>query len=224
MASFRLNIATVGGCPAAEEIGQLLADYGLPEEEDYGVLSCTVSQQAVFGTVVRRLRQAIQRLDAKAREITAAAVEKVQVYPFAVHPAAERLEVYAGAAAAIEQMGEFLGSCLALPTVVEPIEVDIPSALDRLAGMTRHFQLRSVRVSEYAHNSYMSGPYSPKFLDTEHGRDFLQEYAEFVTSANVRFAAAAGRVNVKLAPKACFSFSCHEEDRPETLSLLRKLA
>ena len=117
----------------------------------------------------------------------------------------------------------FFSSCLALPTIVEPIELDIPSALTKLSAATERFQLRAIRISDYAHNSYMSGPYAPKFLDTEHGRDFLNEYADYVQSATVRFQAPSGRVNVNLTPKACFSFSCNEDDQTFAQLTLRKL-
>ncbi len=223
MATFKLNIAIVRGCPPPDELDKALADYALPADDEFGVLNHSATPQAVFGTVVRKVQQAVQRLDAENREVTAAAVEKVQVYPFGIHPNSEVLEVYAGSATALEQMGVFLGSCLALPTVVEPIEIDVAAALDKLAEQTERFQLRSVRVTDYAHNSYMSGTYAPKFLDTAHGREFLEEYAQFVSAASARFKTPAGRANVSITPKACFSFSCNEDDRPLVQSILRKL-
>ena len=223
MATYRLNIARIRNCPPPDTLDEALEAFALPEDEEFGVLNHSATKQAVFGSVVRKVQQAVQRLDVKAREVTAAAIEKVQVYPFAAYPPAELLEVYAGSSGAIDQMATFFSRCLALPTLVEPIELDIPSAVDRLARRTERFQLRSVRVSEYAHDSYMSGLYAPKFLDSGHGRDFLTEYAEFVTAASVRFAAQTGRANVKLSARACFSFSCQEEDRPMVLSILRRL-
>jgi hypothetical protein len=223
MASYRLNIARVRGCPAPAELAAALEEFSLPEGEEFGILNHSATDRAVFGTVVRTVQQAVQRLDAEAREVTAAAVEKVQVYPFGIHPAAETLELYAGSFSGIEQMGTFLAGCLGLSTVVEGIELDIASAVDRLLEWTERFQLRSIRVAEYAHNSYMSGPYAPKFLDSESGREFLAEYAEFVTSASVRFSMQMGRANVKLNGKACFGFSCHEDDRPAVQALLRRL-
>ena len=223
MASYRLNIARIRGCPPPAELAEALEAYSLPEEDEFGVLNHSATPQAAFGTVVRKVQQAVQRLDVKAREVTAEAVEKVQVYPFGAFPGSERLEIYAGALSSIEQMGVFFGSCLALPTVVDSIEIDIASALDKLADRTERFQLRSVRIKDYAHNSYMSGPYAPKFLDSQHGRDFLEEFAEFVTAASVRFAVPGGRANVKLGGAACFGFSCGEDDRPAVQAILRKL-
>ena len=51
----------------------------------------------------------------------------------------------------------------------------------------------------------MSGAYAPKFLDSEHGKDFLRQHAECITSATVRFSGQAGRINATPTPKACFS-------------------
>lgn len=223
MATYKLNIARIQGCPPPAELDKALDAYGLPEDDEFGVLNHSATPQSVFGTIVRKVQQAVQRLDREAREVTAEPVEKVQVYPFGIHPKAGTLEVYAGSAAAIEQLGVFLGGSLALPTVVEAIELDLPAALDKLAQITEKFQLKSVRVSDYAHNSYMSGVYAPKFLDSEHGKEFLEEYAQFLSAASVRFATPMGRTNVHLCPTACFSYSCHEEDRPPVQSILRKL-
>ena len=96
--------------------------------------------------------------------------------------------------------------------------------MQKLSKETQRFQLRAARISEYAHNSFMSGPYAPKFLDTQHGLDFMEGYADYITSASVRFAGQNGRINVTLSPKACFSYSCHEDDQTVAQTLLRKLA
>jgi len=210
MATFKLNIARIRGCPPPAEVAEALDEFGLPETEEFGVLNHSAAGEAVWATIIRKTTQAVQTLDEAARDVTSAVVEKVTVYPFAVKPSTEVLEVYAGSAAAIEQ-------------VVDAIELDIPSAIEKLARNTEKFQLRSIRVSEYAHNSFMSGPYAPKFLDSQHGVDFLDEYAEFVAAASVRFAGPTGRINVKLSPKACFSYSCNEDDQPTVQSILRKL-
>ncbi|MGC9453310.1 MAG: hypothetical protein ACP5HU_00450 [Phycisphaerae bacterium] len=223
MASYRLNVARIQGCPAPKDVDQAMADFALPETEEFGVLNHSATSAAAFGTMVRKTQQSVQTLDEEAGEVTASSVERVQVYPFAVRPEAEILEVYAGSASAIEQLATFFSSCLALPTVVETIELDVLSAIEKLSKSTQRFQLRSARVSDYAHNSYMAGAYAPKFLDSQHGVNFLEEYADFVSTAQVRFAGPSGRVNVHLSPKACFRYSCHEDDQATVQSILRKL-
>jgi hypothetical protein len=223
MASFKLNIARIQGCPPPAELAKLLEKFGLPDSEEFGVLNYSATAENVFGTIVRKTNQAVQRLDAESKEVTAQSVEKVTLYPFGVSPSTERLELYAGSAAGIEQAGAFFASCLALATVVEPIDLDIPAAIGKLMKSATKFQLKALRISDYSHNSYMTGAYAPKFLDSQHGQEFMEEYAEQMVSASVKFAAPTGRANVTLTPKACFGFSCNEDDQPAVQSILRKL-
>ena len=223
MASYKMNIARIKGCPGPKRVGELMTKFGLPATEEYGVLTHQATDATLFATIVRKTQQTVQRLSAETNELTSDVVERVTVYPFGVKPDTEQLEVYAGSAAAIEQVGAFLSNCLALPVVVEAIEIDVADALDKLAKHTKNLQLRSIRVSEYAHNSFMIGPYTPKFLDSEHGKEFMEQYADFITTASVRFAGSKGKVTASLSTKACFGFSCHEDDVSVVKSILRKL-
>ncbi len=223
MATFKLNIARIRGCTPPNELNKAMKEFGLPDDEAFGVLNHSATDSTVFATIARRTQTAVQKLDTDSGEVLTAPVEKVTVYPFAVKPSAEVLEIYAGSVSAIEQIGLFFSSALGVPAVVEAIDLDIPSAIEKLAKETGKFQLKSVRVNDYAHNSYMSGPYVPKFLDTVHGLEFMEEYAELITAASVRFQGPSGRVNVRLTPKACFSFSCNEDDQPTVQTVLRKL-
>jgi hypothetical protein len=221
--AFKLTIARIRGCPVAHDVDTLLEAYGLPEKDEFGVLNHSATAETVFGTIVRKFQQAVPGLDREAREITAVSVERVQVYPFGLNPKAETLEVYAGSSAAVGQVAAFLGGCLALPVVVELIPVDLVAAMEKLSHDTERYQLRSVRIRDYSHNSYMAWDYGPKFLDSEHGREFLEQYGTHLASADVRFAMRTGRANVRLNPTASFSYSCHEDDRPDVQSVLRKL-
>jgi hypothetical protein len=223
MASFKLNIAHVTGCPPPKTLADALEEFGLPESEEFGVLQHSATSEAVFGTIIRRTQQAVQKIDAENKEVTSSPVEKVTLYPFGVKPSTGVLEVYAGSAAGIEQVGNFFAGCLALPTVVEAIELDIPSAIEKLTKTAQRFQLRGLRVNEYAHNSYMLGVYAPKFLDSAHGMEFMEKYSQFIANAQVRFQGPSGKVNVTLTPKASFAFSCNEDDQPTVQSVLRKL-
>lgn len=223
MASFRLNFARIRGCCPPGQLVEAMLEFGLPETEEFGVMDAGSNGPAAYGTVLRKTQQAVQRLDPDSRQVVTQAVEKVALLPFAVRPDTEILEIYAGPASSIEQFGVFFGSCLALPTLVEPIEVDVPAAIDKIMNNTERPQLKSVRVKEYAHNSFMSGPYAPKFLDTQHGKDFLEEYAEFASQARLRFKAPSGFASVNITPKASFSYSCSEDDQPVVQTILRKL-
>lgn len=222
MASYKLNIARIRGCPLPKQLAELMEQFGLPEGDEYGVLEVKAAGDALAATLIRRTQQVVQKLDPQTKTITAAPVERVTTYPFTVFPAKETLEIYAGSASTIDILAAFFSSCLAQPTVIEPIEVDIPSAVEKLTESKR-FQIKSVRVSDFAHDSYMIGPYSPKFMDNEHGKNFLYENEAGLVTASVRFQGPKGRVTVGLSKTACFSYSCNEEDRPQIRTLLRGL-
>ncbi len=224
MSSFKLNLAMIDGCGDPQQLATAIENYGLPENDEFGVLHCSAGEQAVYATVIRKTNQNIQKLDDETSEVLTTAVEKVTVYPIGIFPKRGVLEIYEGSAGGIDQVAAFLASGLALSTVVTRIELDIPAAIEKLRANTQRFQLRSIRVADYAHNSYMCGPYSPKFLDSEHGIDFLSEYADFVTAANVSFQGPQGRVTVALTPQACFRYSLsNEDDKPAVQAILRKL-
>ena len=223
MASFKLNIARVRQCPAPEALGAAMEEFGLPDGEPFGVLNHSQTSAACFATIARRTQQTVQTLDAESQEVTSAMVEKVTIYPIAIFPRLGTLEIYAGTASGIEQIAGFLGSSLALPTIVDPVEMDIPSAIDKLGGMCERFRLEGVCVRDYAHNSYMAGPYAPKFLDGQHGMDFLNEHVDDVVSARVAFFSQTGKVSVTLSPNASFGFACNEDDETDVQTILRKL-
>jgi hypothetical protein len=54
--------------------------------------------------------------------------------------------------------------------------------------------------------------------------DFMQEYADFLKTATVRFQGPTGRATVHLTPQACFRYSIgNEDDKPHIQATLRKL-
>lgn len=223
MATYKLNIGRIRGCPPARKVQELMERFGLPESEEYGVLDAAANDDSLAGRIVRRVNQTVQHLDYQARQVVSAPIEKVTCYPFSIVPRKERLEVYAGAAGSLKELAAFLTSALGLSVVIDPVELDVLSCIEKLAKSTQRFQLRSVRVSDFSHNSYMIGPYAPRFADSDHGKDFLQEYAEAVTAASVKFQLQHGRSTATLAPTACFSYSCHEDDTTAAKAVLRGL-
>jgi hypothetical protein len=223
LATYKINIATCRGLDKPAAIVQAMEEYGLADKQEMGVLHASVAGNAAFGTLVRRTNLTVQRLDAKTRQVVSDQVEKVSLIPFGAFPQAEQLEVYAGTAATIKEVEAFFGGALTMAVAVDPIELDVISSVQKLMKTVQKFQLRAVRVSDYAASSYMIGPYAPKFMDTEHGLKFLEQYTEAVKTVQVRFAAPAGRATATLTPNASFSFSCHEDDQPHVQDILRKL-
>lgn len=224
MATYKINIATCRGLDKPAAIVKAMEEYGLADKQEMGVLHASTAGPAAFGTLVRRTNLAVQRLDNKTRQVVSDQVEKVTLIPFGAFPEAEQIEVYAGSAATIKEVEAFLAGALTMAVVVDVIELDVIAAVQKMMKTAQKFQLRAVRVTDYAASSYMMGPYAPKFMDTEHGLKFLDEYAEGIKTVQVRFAAPAGRATATLTPNACFSFSCHEDDQPHVQEVLRKLA
>jgi len=222
MASYKLNLARVRGLPPTDDILKALNEFGVPDDDEFGVLKASGTSTATMGVIIRRSRQAVQQLDNETHELTSAGVDKVTAFPVTFWPEKELMEIYAGSATSIEQIGLFLSGSLAFSTVTEGLEVDVPSAIETLSEQKK-FQLVSVRVSDFAHNSFMIGPYVPKFQDSQHGMDFIEKYLAGVTSATMKFAGPTGRVNVTITPNACFRYSCHEDDQAHVQSLLRGL-
>lgn len=223
MASFKINFASCRGLPAPKALVAALEEFGFAEGEEIGVLHCSAASGAAFGTLVRRTNVAVQKVDEKTREVLTQKIEKATLIPFGAFAEQERLEVYAGSATAIEEVGAFFASGLSLPVSLDALEIDLESAVEKLIKKTQRFQLRSARVSDYAANSYMIGPYGPKFMDTEHGQAFLAEHAAALKSVQVRFATPAGRAGATLTPNACFGYSCDEDDQPVVQQVLREL-
>ena len=224
MASFKMNFARIDNCPPPKTLAGALEEYGMPEDEEWAVLNQSATDQVVFATLVRKTEQAIQRLDPETADVATTTVEKVTVFPIEIFPGRGIVEIYDAPASGVDQVAIFLAGGLALPTVMTGIDLDIVSAIGKLREGTEKFQLKSIRISEYAHDSYTCGPYAPKFLDSEHGVDFMQQYADFVISAGVRFQTFGARATVTLAPKANFRYSLtNEDDKPAVQSILRKL-
>ena len=44
MASFRLNIARIRGCPAPQDVAEAMESYGLPDGEEYAVLGVSATE------------------------------------------------------------------------------------------------------------------------------------------------------------------------------------
>jgi len=224
MASYRITFGYIRQSPDAATLGAALAAYGLPDDDEFGVLNANVDRQAAWATLVQTTVQDVTRLDRQAGELVGETIEKAKAIPMKIIPGENRLEVYAGPASIIETVQVFFAGGAALPVVIEPITIDIPGAVEKLASRTKRFQLKKFRTKTYCHNSYMSGPYAPKFLDNQHGQDFMEEYAEKAAAATVRFQMPSGPATVHLSPTASFSYSVKDENDVEAIQkLLREL-
>lgn len=223
MASYKINFGRVRGCPDAKTLAERMAAFGMPATEEFGVLNQSATSTTCFATLIRKTQVAVKTLDASTGDVVTSCLEKITMIPMAITPAIERLDVYSGTGSAIEQVGIFLSSGLALKTVTEKRELDVMEAVEHLAGEKSKFQLRTVKVTDFAANAYMTGGYGPKFIDTQHGLDFLKEYQAGIVSATVRYQGPTGRVTLTLRPDACIGYSCTEDDQTAVQVTIRGL-
>lgn len=225
MASYKLNIARVRGLPTASELTELLAAYGIRPEEEFGIQPDSVAggEQVVSAVLLNRTARDLVSEDPATGRGSLKRVESLAIYKFRLWPGREQLEVCSGGAKSLELLGLFLSGSLALPTVTECHELDLIELVDLLGGSMQRFSIKTARVTDYAHNSYMIGPYAPKFSSLEHGMGFIREHEAALASVTVRFVIQSSRVTLTLTPKACFGFSCHEDVVSQVIVLLRGL-
>jgi hypothetical protein len=149
-------------------------------------------------------------------------VEHTELVEFALWPADERLEVY-GTISQFERVAEFIQFGLQAGTQSSVLVGDLNTMVDRALEMLDRAALLSARVTELARTSYMIGPYAPKFLDTDHGREFLAEYAESASTAVIRFAGPSKRACLTLSGAGAVSFTCDADDVDEVTEQVRAL-
>ena len=208
MASFRLNFARVRGLPTIGKLISSLRAFGMPPEQEFGVLDSIVAGDAVSATLLHRTNRPIRQIDATRTGITMIPIEHVAVYPMRLFPSKGRIEIHGGSSNAVGRVHEFLASHLSLPVLTELLDLDVARAIEKLSGTVEKFQLRSVRVAEYSVSSYASGPYRPRFLDSEHGMEFIGQHDGGVVEASVRFSGQHGKVSAVISQKACFRYRC----------------
>ena len=218
-----MNFATIQGCPPPKQVAKEMELFGLPQTEEFGVLNQQATDTAIFAAIIEKKQQAVQKLDPESKELVSEAIEKVTVHNFAIKPAAGIMEVYTGSAATIEHIAAFLSGAIGLPTLVGKCERDILPLIDKLKEQVKNFKIKSVKVSDYAANSYMCDTYGPKFMDSQHGDEFMQEHADFLESATVKFSGSKGQVTLTIRKDGCFNYSCNEDDNAGIQALLRKL-
>ena len=223
MASYKLNIGMVRGCPSTAELAtkmEMLPD----EDERFTILDLNHTPTALKCRLVRFSNQVIKGWDPQRRDVEEVVVRKAEVLPLLILPPKGIVEVQAGSIRSLEQVDVLLTQELGLAVTVEPIEFDVIDLIRKVRQEVQAFQLVSAAVDLFSANSYTLGVYRPRFEDTEHGLDFLDEHEEAIKTARVRFAGKSGKVTVTLSPNSAFAFSCRADDYDQVSALLRRVA
>ncbi len=233
MASFKYNIARIrGGGPKSgcqiNGLADAMKKWGLAHDEPYGVKYVTANKaegkagQNIAGVLICRESKTIHT-ETEDGEITDRPVETAAEFPFNLSTAIGTLEFHAGTAAIFERFAFFLTDCLKFRAIVDVIEVDLLAAVEALIKTVPKLIIRSARVSDFAANSYCNGVYTPKFMSTTHGLEFMAEHSADLQAVTVRWAGRVKRVNVTLGPNGCNSYSCDEDDIQHVRSVLKEL-
>ena len=222
MASFKLNIGRITGCPAAATLAEKM-NVGV-DGQRFGVLDLVGTAAAVKCRLLRLTNKPAKVWDEAKGAIVEVVERKAEELPLTIFPQKGTIELTAGSAKALEHIETFLTDELGLSVVVEPIEMDVLGSIEKLRKDARKFQLVSGTIELFSANSFTLGTYRPKFEDTENGMEFLEKHAAAVKDARVRFAAKNGRVNLVLTSLANYAFSCREDDRDGVIAMVRELA
>ncbi len=223
MASFKLNIGMVRGCPTSSELATKLKM--IPDEDErFTILDLNYTDTALKCRLVRFSNQVVTSWDGEKREVEEVVIRKAEVLPLLILPPKGIVEVQAGSIRSLEQVDVLLSQELGLAVTVEPIEFDVIDLIRKVREQVQGFQLLAAAVDLFSANSYTLGVYRPKFEDTENGLEFLEQYAEAIKTARVRFAGKTGKVTVTLSPHSAFAFSCREDDYDPVSALLRRVA
>ena len=237
MPSFQLHIARITPDMKPADIAKAVDHYADGQSRDPGreftVLNCHAYPQSglVQISLARQVGcqiQSIAALDKKkpdAFELVTRDVLRVTPLDMAINTKLGLLETYGGGTGSIENASMFLAGALALAVLAEAQKIDVIKAIDWLTANVERLQVRRSDISDYSHNSYMIGPYAPKFLDSQHGLDFTQEYIAGVKKVAVRFSGPAGHIGLNLTAAASFTGTVKDEDDlPHAQSICRKIA
>lgn len=210
--SYQINLADVRGYPQADELARLMRQYGAPEREEYRVVDVRNDCSTVWATIARMHTRNVTILSDDSGEFEETSIQLAKRLDLRASTITDTLVTSCGGRSSLDEAAVFLGSCLALPTVVEPWILDVQAVVETMLDTLPRCQLRTVNVGEYCHNSYMAGPYRPRFLDSSHGREFVEAYGEAVKEARLRWAGEAGWVSATIRPNGSITYTCGEEE------------
>ncbi len=227
MGSYRLNLGTCKGLPEPAKLAAAMETLRPKDGEDNYELAVTRAVhagEAVLADLLVRKTRTVRKWDAAKGEMTEHPVESDSVMTVRLHPALDLVSTYAGGARTITDVHVLLASELCLPVVTDVVKLDLLSAVRELQRRVNRFTLVQVKHTEFASDSYTSGPFAPRFIDTQHGLDFLEEQEAGIEAAVVTFAGPSKRVRVTIRQEVGFAYSCHDDDQAAVQKILMGIA
>ena len=229
MPSYQIHYATVAGLPDASMIVDAVKLYGEKQAVAAGefvVLDVAGSKTAARIALAYVAAKKINVVRPSDGEM-GMEVDQVNIaIPFELRlcTKTEQLKTYGPGVWSIEHSGVFLSGAMAFPTLISEIELKVEKSLEILREKVDRLTIVGAEVSDYSHDRYMLGKYAPKFLDTDHGLDFVGEYVDSLKAITVQWPGASGKVRMKLTSAASFSFTAHEDDFQQVEAICTHLA
>jgi hypothetical protein len=227
VSSYKLNIGRIAGVGAGmtpEAIEEAILSYPNGADEQFFRQDCRTMGNRVQGSIAVLQHASFHALERKSGGIEVAVVEKATTVPFAMFVRENRVETYAGSLKTLTDLDVFCNEC-GVAMAIENVELELAECLAKLTEMQLPgFRLKQVKVTDFSANSFATGSYGPKFLDTAHGQEFVEQYAAGLVGLSVAWRTGNGKVGLSMVPRSCFSFSCHEDDRDSLVAILRELA
>jgi hypothetical protein len=226
MAAYKLNIGLVRQCPKPADVVNKLKGFGLPPEQEYGILECADSPAGVKATLVNGRFKGICRLNRDKHELADEKVESFTAIPFILSMADKTVKVFAGGARVLKLLADKLAEICGEAFEFEPIPLDPVQVAITLNTAVEDLKLLGVAVDKYAHDSQTEGPYVPKFQSTQHGLDFIGDpkRSPNVSAVAVWWKGAIKKVRVKLVRTAAFAYSCDPDEQQAVETKLVALA
>jgi len=226
MGSYRLNLATCKGLPPAKQLADRMETLKPKTDDDYefAVLAVRAGEGIVLADVLVRSWRKVSEWNVEKAMMEAKDVRVEKVLPCMLWPDKELLATVTGGVSTLETIMVLLATELALPVVVEPVQIDLLYAIEELRTRQNRFQLKAVKHSAFASDSYTEGPFAPRFLDTVHGIDFCRENESAIDAVTVTWAGPSKRVRLVMRKQVGFSYSCHEDDAEVVKTVLMNLA
>ena len=236
MPSYQIHYATVAGLPDASMIVDAVKLYGEKQAVAAGefvVLDVAGSKTAARIALAYVAAKKINGVrpgcgcDGGHEKELGMDIEQVNVaIPFDLRLCTknDQLKTYGPGVWSIEHSGVFLSGAMAFPTLISEIELKVEKSLEILCQKVDRLTIVGAEVSDYSHDRYMLGKYAPKFLDTDHGLDFVGEYVDSLKAITVQWPGASGKVRMKLTSAASFSFTAHEDDFQQVEAICTHLA
>lgn len=226
MGAYRLNLATCQGLLPAAALAARLEMLKPKADDDYefAVLEVRAAESIVQADILVRSWRKVQQWDPDKKAMTEHEVRVEKVLPAMLWPEKELMATVSGGVRTLETVYVLLATELALPVVYSVVELDLLQAVQSLQKTQTRFQLKAVKHSEFASDSYTSGPFAPRFLDTVHGLEFVEEYQPAIQAVTCTFAGPSRRVRIVMRDQVGFSYSCHDDDADAVKKVLMDLA